>query len=61
MRVNNGQEFVIADTIGNPFDALVCGYYEGKRLMCVARTRNGFTPESRQRLFEKFRGLTIDC
>jgi DNA ligase D-like protein (predicted ligase) len=63
MRVNAGQEFVIGGyTIGNPFDALVFGYYEGKRLIYVARTRNGFTPASRRSLFEKFRGLEIpDC
>jgi len=63
MRVNAGQEFVIGGyTLGNPFDALVFGYYEGKRLMYVARTRNGFTPPSRQRLFERFRGLEVqDC
>jgi DNA ligase D-like protein (predicted ligase) len=60
MRVNTGQEFVIGGyTIGNPFDALVFGYYEGDRLMYVARTRNGFTPASRRGLFEKFRGLEI--
>jgi DNA ligase D-like protein (predicted ligase) len=59
-RVNAGQEFVIGGyTLGNPFDALVFGYYEGKRLMYVARTRSGFTPASRQRLFEKFRGLEV--
>jgi len=63
MRVTAGQEFVIGGyTLGNPFDALVFGYYEGKRLMYVARTRNGFTPPSRQRLFERFRGLEVqDC
>ena len=63
MRVNAGQEFVIGGyTLGNPFDALVFGYYEGKRLMYVARTRNGFTPPSRQRLFERFRSLEVqDC
>jgi DNA ligase D-like protein (predicted ligase) len=63
MRVNAGQEFVIGGyTIGNPFDALVFGYYEGKRLIYVARTRNGFTPASRRGLFDKFRGLEIpDC
>jgi ATP-dependent DNA ligase len=34
MRVNAGQEFVIGGyTIGNPFDALVFGYYEGKQLL----------------------------
>jgi bifunctional non-homologous end joining protein LigD len=63
MRVNAGQEFVIGGyTLGNPFDALVFGYYEGNRLMYVARTRNGFTPPSRRRLFERFRGLEVqDC
>ena len=35
------------------------GYYEGKRLMYVARTRNGFTLASRRMLFEKFQGLEI--
>jgi bifunctional non-homologous end joining protein LigD len=60
MRVNRAQDFVIGGyTVGNPFDALVFGYYEGKRLMYAARTRNGFTPASRARLFEKFRGLEI--
>lgn len=63
MRVNAGQAFVIGGyTLGNPFDALVFGYFEGKRLLYVARTRNGFTPESRRRLFERFKGLEIpDC
>jgi DNA ligase D-like protein (predicted ligase) len=60
MRVNAGQEFVIGGyTLGNPFDALVFGYYESNRLMYVARTRNGFTPASRQGLFERFRGLEV--
>ena len=46
MRINRGQEFVIGGyTVGgNPFDALICGYYEGDRLLYAARTRNGFTP-----------------
>ena len=46
MCVNRGQEFVI-------------GYYEGERLIYVARTRNGFTPSLRQQLFRRFRGLEI--
>lgn len=64
MRVNRGQEFVIAGyTIGaNTFDALIFGYYEGDRLLYVARTRNGFTPATRQQLFKKFKGLeTSSC
>ena len=60
MRVNKGQEFVIGGyNIGNPFDAVVFGYYEGDRLLYVARTHAGFTPASRRGLFEKFRSLEI--
>jgi bifunctional non-homologous end joining protein LigD len=62
MRVNRGQEFVIGGyTRGTKtFDALVFGYYEGDRLIYVARTRNGFTPVTRAQLFKKFKGLEID-
>jgi DNA ligase D-like protein (predicted ligase) len=61
MRVNQGQEFVIGGyTIGaRTFDALVFGYYEGNRLLYAGRTRNGFTPSSREQLFKRFRGLEI--
>jgi bifunctional non-homologous end joining protein LigD len=61
MRVNRGQEFVIAGYTPSPknFDALVIGYYEGSKLMYVARTRNGFTPTSRAELFKKFKPLEI--
>jgi bifunctional non-homologous end joining protein LigD len=64
MRVNRGQEFVIGGyTLGTKtFDAIVFGYYEGKKLIYVARTRNGFTPATRLALFKKFAGLEIpDC
>src|SRR5689334_7414296 len=62
MRVNRGQEFVIGGyTRGTrTFDALIFGYYEGDRLIYVARTRNGFTPSARAQLFKKFRGLEKD-
>jgi bifunctional non-homologous end joining protein LigD len=62
MRVNQGQEFVIGGYTpsGKSFDALIFGYYEGKKLMYAARTRNGFTPRSRLQLFERLRGLQID-
>jgi bifunctional non-homologous end joining protein LigD len=64
MRVNQGQEFVIGGyTIrGKTFDALAFGYYEGKELIYVARTRNGFTPISRAALMKRFKGLeTKNC
>jgi ATP-dependent DNA ligase len=64
MRVNRGQEFVIAGYTPGPrkFDALIFGYYEGDDLIYVARTRNGFTPASREKLFKQFRQLeTAEC
>jgi DNA ligase D-like protein (predicted ligase) len=61
MRVNRGQEFVIGGyTAGTKtFDALVLGYYDDGKLVYVARTRNGFTPAVRERLFKQFRSLEI--
>jgi bifunctional non-homologous end joining protein LigD len=60
MRVNRGQEFVIGGyTIGNPFDALIFGYYEGDRLLYAARTRAGFTPAVRSQLAKRFKALEI--
>jgi len=55
MRVNKGQEFVIGGYTPSPknFDALIFGYYEGDRLLYAARTRNGFTPRSRDQLFQR--------
>ena len=64
MRVNQIQDFVIGGyTIAGPtLDAVIFGYYDGPRLIYAARTRNGFTPSSRQALLRKFRGLeTTDC
>ena len=59
MRVNRGQEFVIGGYTmgGNPFDALIFGYYEGDRLLYAARTRSGFTSATRAHLFKRFKGL----
>src|SRR6266851_10223308 len=61
MRLNQAQEFVIGGyTLGGKnFDAVIFGCYEAGRLLCVGRTRNGFTPSSREQLFKRFRGLEI--
>ena len=61
MRINRGQELVIGGFTegGNTFDALIVGYYDGDRLVYAARTRNGFTPASRQALFRRFQALEI--
>jgi DNA ligase D-like protein (predicted ligase) len=61
MRINQGQEFVIAGyTLGGAtFDALILGYYDESNLLYVSRTRNGFTPRLREDLLKRFRGLEI--
>ena len=60
-KVNRGQEFVIGGyTPGNPFDALIVGYYEGKRLLYAAKVRNGFVPQVRREVASRFKGLEID-
>jgi bifunctional non-homologous end joining protein LigD len=62
MRINLGQEFVIAGyTVGGAtFDAMIYGYYEDGNLIYAARTRNGFTPKSRTELMKKFKPLEIE-
>jgi DNA ligase D-like protein (predicted ligase) len=62
MRINRGQEFVIGgySVGGAHFDAVIFGYFKGDQLMYAARTRNGFTPFSRQQLAQRFRDLEID-
>ena len=39
---------------GRTFDAIVFGYFDGEKLMYAGRTRNGFTPASRDQLFRRF-------
>jgi len=61
MRLNKAQEFVIGGyTVGaKHFDAVIFGYYEKGQLLYAGRTRNGFTPMSREQLRRRFRGLEI--
>jgi len=58
-RVNRGQEFVIGGYVPGPqgFDSLIVGYYDGDKLIYVARTRNGFVPASRRQVFSKLTHL----
>lgn len=55
MRVNQGQEFVIAGYTPSPknFHALVIGYYEGSDLLYAARRRNGFHTLIANRVVQK--------
>jgi DNA ligase D-like protein (predicted ligase) len=60
-KVNRGQDFVIGGyTPGNPFDALIVGYYEGQKVLYAAKVRNGFVPQVRREVSSKFKGLEID-
>src|SRR6266705_42803 len=58
-RVNRGQEFVIGGYFpgAHGFDSLIVGYYDGDKLVYVARTRNGFVPASRRQVFSKLKHL----
>jgi bifunctional non-homologous end joining protein LigD len=63
-RANRGQEFVIGGYFpgAHGFDSLIVGYYDGDKLMYVARTRNGFVPASRRQVFSKLKHLvTPNC
>jgi ATP dependent DNA ligase domain len=61
-RVNLGQEFVIGGYTPGPHsvDAIIVGYYREKDLIYVARTRNGFVPASRGRVFDDACSVTAD-
>ena len=55
------RSFVIGGyTTGNPFDALIVGYYEGEQLLYAAKVRNGFVPQFRREVASRFKGLEID-
>ena len=59
-RVNLGQEFVVGGyTPGNPFDALIVGFYRGKELMFAGRIRAGFVPSTRREVFTQLKGVKI--
>ena len=62
LRVNQSQEFVIGGYVplSGSFDSIAIGYYDGDDLICAARVRSGFIPESRAKVFKLFRGLEID-
>jgi bifunctional non-homologous end joining protein LigD len=59
VRFAKHQEFVIGGFKPNAanFDSVLVGYYEGRKLMCAGKVRNGFTPRLRAQLFERLRGL----
>jgi len=61
-RINKGQEFVIGGYIpDNPFDSIIVGYYQDRKLFYTAKVRNGFVPRTRREVAAKLKGLEIDA
>ena len=61
-RTNQAQEFVIGGYIPGTrsFDALIVGVHEGKRLMFVAKVKNGFLPGTQRSILSALRQLETD-
>ena len=63
-RVSPGQELVVGGYIpsGDTFDALLVGYFDGSRLLFIAKIRNGFVPATRRDVMAKLRPIvTARC
>ena len=60
-KTNKGQELVIGGYKPgtNGFDYLLVGYYEGQKLIFIAKIRNGFTPALRRDVAKQFDRLQI--
>ena len=42
------------------FTSLLAGYYEGDKLIFIAKIKNGFVPKMKEDLFRRFQGLETD-
>ena len=60
-RTNREQEFVIGGYIpgAHGFDALLVGVYENKRLIFVAKVKDGFVPRIRDEIFPALKKLRV--
>ena len=61
MRVNQGQEFVIGGFVPGSLgiESIIVGYYQTKKLIYVAKIKNGFVPLTRREIFEKLKKSVI--
>ena len=60
-KVNKGQEFVVGGyTPGNPFDAIIVGYYQGDKLLYAGKVRAGFVPHVRREVMARMKPLETD-
>ncbi len=55
-RADRAQEFVIGGYVpgARGFDSLLVGIYQEKRLLFVAKVKDGFVPRVREEIFAKF-------
>lgn len=64
VRLRKGQEFVIGGFRPgmHPFESVLVGYYEGKKLMFAGKVRPGFTPATRAEVWKLIqRDQIADC
>ncbi len=63
LRLSLDQEFVVGGcSPGNPFDAILVGYFERGQLLFCGRVRAGFSQATRRQVFERIRKWQIpDC
>lgn len=61
-RTNREQEFVIGGYVPGPrgFDMLIVGLYEKKRLLYVAKVKDGFVPRTRDDIFPALKKRRTD-
>lgn len=61
-KTNQRQELVIGGYKPgqNSFESLLVGYYEDRKLMFVAKIKNGFVPALRREVAKAFKGLETD-
>ncbi len=48
-------------TPGNPFDAVIVGYYQDGKLFYAGKVRAGFVPHVRREIMAKMKALRIDA
>jgi len=60
-KVNQGQELVVGGyTPGNPFDAIIVGYYEDDNLLYAGKVRAGFVHHVRREVMARMKPLATD-
>jgi bifunctional non-homologous end joining protein LigD len=61
-KIDKGQELVIGGYKpgANGFENLAVGYYEGEKLLFIAKLKNGFVPAVKAEIAARFKGLETD-